>query len=312
MKRSNFSPKFVTVVIVAVLLQMGCGPAEVEQEMVEAEPMVAALPGTAELGDWEMASVPETFGPENLWDYINGQAESYLGYGFVRVDTAEYRRSSEPPSVVVEIYRMASPENAFGIFAAERNSEDRAIEIGSGAYIGPNVLNFWQGENYIKLTSFEEGAGIEEALSSLAQEISAWGPEGSGELEAFSFFPDEGRIEASERYISQSFLGQKYIDGAYRVDYAGGGGDGFQLFLVPFNSNDEARSALARYADFLTAQGRAVERSEGEAPALLAEAGGTQVVFVQDEYLAGVLDAASPEDARRLAADFTQRIAGSH
>ncbi len=273
--------------------------------------MVAALPGTGELGGWEMVTEPETFGPENLWDYINGQAESYLAYGFVRVDTAEYSRESAPPAVVVEIYRMASPEDAFGIFAAERSPEDRRIEIGTGAYLGPNVLNFWQGKNYIKLTSFEEGAGIEDALSALAREISAWAPEGVGELEIFSFFPEDGKKEFSERYISQSFLGQDYLDRVYRVDYERGEGGAFQLFLIRFDSHEDARSALVRYADFLGAQGRPVELAEGEAPVLVSETERAQIVFVTGEFLGGVLDAASTKQGRSVAGEFGNAIAGS-
>lgn len=310
MKRFKLGLLAAAIMILITPWQTACRPAEEDPGEPVSEVKAVALPGTGELAGWTMVSEAETFGPENLWDYINGQAESYLGYGFLRIDTAEYRRESGPPAVVVEIYQMGSSENAFGIFAAERNPEDRQVGIGSGGYLGPNVLNFWQGERYIKLTSFEEGAGIEEALSSLAQEISSWCPAGSGELVAFAFFPDEGRIEGGERYISQSFLGQEYLDGAYRVDYEGEEGDGFQLFLVPFNSNDEARTALARYADFLTGQGREVERSEGEAPALVAEVEGTQVVFVQDEYLAGVLGAASRDLGLDAAGELRERIAG--
>ena len=309
MNRTHLSWCAAAMMIAFVSWQTACKAADVEREAPETGAAAVGLPGTGDLAAWEMVSEPETFGPENLWDYINGQAESYLGYGFVRVDAAEYRRTSGPPAVVVEIYQMASPENAFGIFAAERNPEDRAIGIGSGAYLGPNVLNFWQGRNYIKLTSFEEGAGIEEALTFLAQEISRWSPAGSGELEIFSYFPEDGKIEASERYISQSFLGQEYIDGAYRVDYEGGGGDGFQLFLVPFDSNEAARSALERYADFLTTQGRGVERFDGESPTLVAEAATIQVVFVQDKYLGGVLDAASVQIGRDAAEGLGKRVA---
>ena len=298
------------VVLLASCLQIACLPGEAERGAPGTEAMVVALPNADVLTGWEMVSEPETYGPENLWDYINGQAEFYLAYGFVRVDAAEYRQESGSPSVVVEVYQMASPEDAFGIFAAERNSDDRQIEVGSGGYLGTNVLNFWQGENYIKLTSFETGAGYEEALAALAREISARGPTSSGELEIFSYFPEEGRIEASERYFARGFLGQGYLNRAYRVDYGRSGDSSFQLFLAPFDSSDEARAALAQYADFLKSQGHGFESVEGESPTMVAETGRANVVFAQDEFLGGVLDADSPEHGRNVADGFAKRIAG--
>jgi len=309
MTRLNLWRHTAEIVLLGACWQIACVPGEVERETVGTESMAVALPGADALTGWEMVSEPENYGPENLWDYINGQAEFYLNYGFVRVDAAEYRKQSGSPSVIVEIYQMASPEDAFGIFAAERNPEDRQIEVGSGGYLGSNVLNFWQGKNYIKLTSFEAGAGNEDALIALARETSAVMPAGSGELEAFSYFPEEGRIEAGERYIAQSFLGQGYLNRVYRVDYEGSGGGTFQLFLTRFDSNDEARAALVRYADFLKSQGRGVELVEGEPPTMVAETGMATIVFVQDDLLGGVLDAASLELGRGVAGGFAKRIA---
>ncbi len=311
MKRFRFGQHIAALVMLTVVPHMACQPAGEERAAPKSETGIAALPDAAELSGWEMVSEPLTFGPDNLWDYINGQAESYLGYGFQRVDTAEYSRESGPPAVVVEIYRMASPEDAFGIFAAERSPDDQQIEIGTGGYLGPNVLNFWQGKNYIKLTSFAEGAEIENALTALAREISAWSPAGSGGLEIFSYFPEDGKIEASARYISQSFLGQDYLDGAYRVDYERSGDGVSQLFLIPFDSNDDARAALARYAEFLESQGRSIELVEGESPVLVAEAGRTQVAFVTDEFLGGGLDLSSSQFGRELAEEFGRRISTS-
>jgi len=118
---------------VAVALMLGawflvaCQPGEVERGATASESADAVLPGAVALAGWEMVSQPENFGPENLWDYINGQAEFYLNYGFLRVDTAEYRAESGTPSVVVEVYQMASSEEAFGIYAAERNPDDRFV-----------------------------------------------------------------------------------------------------------------------------------------------------------------------------------------
>jgi hypothetical protein len=310
MKTFDLRKRVTVFLMLGAWFLVACQPGEVERGTVATESAGAVLPAAGALAGWEIASQPENYGPENLWDYINGQAEFYLNYGFLRVDTAEYREESGSPSVVVEVYQMAGAEEAFGIFAAERNPDDRSIEIGSGGYLGSNVLNFWQGKNYIKLISFEVGAATEDALVALAREISAWNPVGSGLPEIFSYFPDEGRIEASERYFPRGFLGQEFLNRAYRVDYGLNGGGSFPLFLAELDSFDEARNALARYADFMRSQGRDVELVEGESATMVSESGMATVVFVNDEFLGGVLDVATLKHGRDAADRLATRLAG--
>ena len=208
-----------------------------------------AIPADGEIPGWSLATEPEYYVADNLWDYINGQADFFIDYGFVRVDTAEYRNEQESSSVVLEVYRMGRPQEAFGIFAAERTRNDRPLDIGSEAYLGANVLGFWQGDLYIKLTSFEEGPTIEEQLIGMAEQVSSRIPGQIRELETILLFPEEGRIEASERFIPKNFLGQPYLTDAYRVDYTLDGED-VQLFIVETESSEEARSHFNRLEEF--------------------------------------------------------------
>ena len=309
MKSFNLLWRGGVVVLSGLWCLAACVPEDGERRTPAALSTGAALPGADDLTGWEMVSQPENYGPENLWDYINGQAEFYLNYGFLRVDTAEYRAQSGAPSVVVEIYQMASAEEAFGIYAAERNPDDRAIEMGSGGYLGSNVLNFWQGKNYVKLISFESSASTEDALIALAREISTRNPAGSGMPEEFSYFPDEGRIEASERFFPRGFLGQSYLTRAYRVDYAHRNGGSFQLFLARLDSREEVRAALARYADFERSQGRRVEFAGEESLTAVAQSGTATVVFAEGAFLGGVLDAPSTEHGRIAADGLRTRLA---
>ncbi len=198
----------------------GCSGGDQPESKV-GEPPVAtfSLPADGELPGWTRLTEPDHFDAENLWEYINGQADFFLDYGFVGVDTAEYRDDRSSGSVVLEIYRMGSPPEGFGIFAAERTQEDRSIEIGSGAFLGPNVLGFWQEEYYVKVTSFEDGPEIEGLLISMAEEISSRLPNRGSVLEPLLLFPKEGRVEASERFIPKNFLGQPFLTDAYQVDY---------------------------------------------------------------------------------------------
>jgi len=160
--------------------------------------------------------------------------------------------------------------------------------------------------------SYETGASDDAALTPLAREISVRSPAGSGVPEVLSYFPEEGRIEASERFIPRGFLGQGYLGRGYRVDYALGSGGSFQLFLARLDSNDEARAALARYSEFMRSQGWRVELVDGESSTMVSESGMATVVFVSEEFLGGVLDAATLEHGRSAADSLAQRLSSAH
>jgi hypothetical protein len=258
-----------------------------------------------------MATEPETYDAGNLWDYINGQAPFFIDYGFVRVDSAEYVHDEDSTSVLVEAWEMGRPEEAFGIFAAERTRDDRPFEIGSGGYLGANVLGFWQGTRYVKLTSFEESPEIEGLLIGLAQEIAPRIPGQSAELETLRLFPEEGRVESGERFMPKNFLGQPYLTEAYRVDYTVDGED-VQLFIVESESADEAQSHFNQLQAFYLERGDGqltVESAEGS-PMLVVDATAKVVVFQLDNRLAGAISMGSVDAARVGAARLAETIRG--
>ena len=64
----------------------------------------------------------------SLFEYINGGAELYLSYGFERLISAFYQLGDdEEKSIVLDIYDMGTPLQAYGVFGANRREEaDRA------------------------------------------------------------------------------------------------------------------------------------------------------------------------------------------
>ena len=298
------------VLISIAMACAACGSGDPSQD--ELSPTIATgsvLPANGELPGWSLATEPMHYEADNLWEYINGQADFFIDYGFVRVDTAEYRNDQESSSVVLEIYRMGRPQEAFGIFAAERTPDDRPLEIGAQAYLGTNVLGFWQAEQYVKLTSFDEGPDVEQSLISLAEEISSRIPSEARELETLLLFPEDGRIEASERFIPKNFLGQPYLTNAYRVDYTRDTHK-VQLFLVETGSSEEAKSHFDRLVEFYRGRNQAdVIVDTTEDPAMLIVDGQSKmVVFHLDHRLGGAVGMQNLAAGRTAAAALADMI----
>jgi hypothetical protein len=289
-----------------------CGGGEPTQhDSSPAEASGFQLPADGELPGWSRVTEPEHYVADNLWDYINGQADFFIDYGFVRVDAAEYRKDQEASSVVLEVYRMGRPREAFGIFAAERTSEDRPLEIGSGAYLGANVLGFWQGEHYVKLTTFDEGPEMEKMLTGLAEEVSSRLPSRDHDLQALSLFPAEGRIAASERFIPKNFLGQPFLTEAFRVD-SSHDGERVQLFIIESGSPTEAQSRFTRLEDFYRQrdQEQVTLETAGDLPLLVVNGPSKTVVFQLDSRLGGATGTQNLEAARMAARALAEKMRG--
>lgn len=293
-------------------IAMACIACGGDPPQVEQEPKTVTgfdLPADGEVPGWSRVTEPEQYEADNLWEYINGQADFFIDYGFQRVDTAEYRNDRESGSVVLEVYQMGRPQEAFGIFAAERTPDDRPLQIGAQAYLGTNVLGFWQAERYVKLTSFGDGHSVGELLIGFAEEISSRIPSPGHELETLLLFPEEGRVEKSERFIPKNFLGQPYLSDAYRVDFRIDGQQ-LQLFVVETGSPEEARSHFKRLEDFYLERNQAQVTLEDSSipPVLTVDGPSKMVAFQLDHRIGGATGMQSLETGRNAATALAEKI----
>jgi hypothetical protein len=177
------------------------------------------------------------------------------------------------------------------------------------AYLGTNVLGFWQAEQYVKLTSFDDGMAVEQMLISLAEEISSRLPSQKRELQTLLFFPKEGRVEASERFIPKNFLGQPYLADAFRVDYAFDG-EKLQLFVVDTGSQTEAQNYFKRLEDFYRGrdQSRVTLETTGDPPMLIVDGPSKMVVFQLVHRLGGATGMQHLDAGRKAAAELAENI----
>ena len=67
---------------------------------------------------------PTYYGPDKLFDYINGGAELFLAYGFLELLVVELSEDQNHTNrATLEIYNMGTLENAFGAFKTEEGDE---------------------------------------------------------------------------------------------------------------------------------------------------------------------------------------------
>lgn len=200
-----------------------------------------------EIEGWTLIPGERVYVPSNLWDLINGAADSYLSYDFRDLHLADYQ-NDEGINVRVELYRHSTFENTFGIYTSERNPDYNFIDIGTQGYLEEDVLNFLCGYYYVKITTNSKGDSALKSMVEIAKNVQQYLKQAPNWPGIFEIFPP-GMIKYSEHYIAENFLGFRFLHSAFTADYHNDGED-FQVFVIQTNEPEEVNEMLRSYLEF--------------------------------------------------------------
>lgn len=197
-----------------------------------------------ELEGYKKSTDYPVYGPDNLWDFINGAADTYLSYGFVDLHIAEYKKGKNV--IKLEIYRHGNGTLAFGIYSTERSSSFRFVKLGAQGYIADGAVNFFKGSYYVKIRTYSKNEKTLQSTESLALKVSNM-LEGDTEMPSvLSLFPENGRKVNDESFINESVLGHKFLNKAFRATYEVGT-DNFSIFIFDNRSSEESLKIVQAY-----------------------------------------------------------------
>jgi hypothetical protein len=214
-----------------------------------ADPRHPVLEALAAKGEWRLLDPVRTFGPDNLYEEIDGEAELFLPYGMERLTVAVLGRTARPGSEVrLELFRMASPRDAYGIWSQYRYPDQEVLRIPpSEAVVSDTSADFFRGETFVRIRS-KPGDGSRNDVVGIASEIVAR-IEGSGsppeEARALDSLP--GRISGSILYQKRAMLGYECLAPGFEVKFSTASSSGHYLFLPPAADGGSGRKPrLAR------------------------------------------------------------------
>lgn len=133
------------------------------------------LPKDGETTDWVRAREPSTYNTETLYQdrFVSSDTllEIYRSYGFQKQAEVEYQspKLGSVPFILLEIFDMGTPENAFGIFSVNSYPHPKFEWIGCKAIISGKYLRFWKGKYFIQIEGYEIATGIRDGMIALAQ-----------------------------------------------------------------------------------------------------------------------------------------------
>jgi len=250
---------------------------------------------------------------DNLFDYINGEAELYLPYGFEVVATARYAKKGDPDTAIAaDVYRMASLLDAFGIYSNYRKPGAAASQVGADGFLSPSQLMFYQDRYFVRLQASGVTNIEKDIFLACGQAISKNLPPGTGRPGEVEMFRVPGILPGTERYIARSLLGYAFLRRGLVAD-AVIEGEKLQVFLVPEDSRQIARKAFDQYHAYLRASGRDIQVTEaGDRVSMSAMDPLYGGVFVEQSgrYLVGAVRAQKISAAKKIVGEMSGRVGG--
>jgi hypothetical protein len=191
---------------------------------------------------WTAQPDSATYGPDNLWEYIDGAADLFVSYGFKHLQCATYRTPAGA-EIRAEAYDHASATQAYGMYSQERSPGNAPVHIGIEGCADEGMVNVVLGSWYLKLAGSPPVTQEELLIVTRAIDSVLGSPRGLPE--GFSLLPSGQRIARSEQYIARDFLGYGFLANVFLARF--GEGEGCQMFVVRTPSPEAARVALESF-----------------------------------------------------------------
>jgi len=214
----------IAMMAAGVLMSVGTAAAQL--------PPCTAVPG------WTQQGPARSFGPDNLFDYMDGNAEAYLLYHFVGMKGISCQ--SGDATLNIDVSEMEDPEFAYGMFTSTRDPRLPTEKIGASGQITPRKGFFVKDKYYVEISANPEkdfSATLRAFLSVIEKNI-----QGRSTLpDAIGWFPTENLISDSIRLVPESVLGLRLLKTGYVAQYQSGKG-----FLVRELSPEAAAQVFAK------------------------------------------------------------------
>jgi len=303
--------KGVGVLALALALIPACSPSRPQQSQAVPD-LERLLPDLRGLVGWRVARGPVEYGPANLYEYLDGGAERYVGYGFSRLLHVRYQRGDDNSnSVTLDIFDMGSEPGAFGIYSSVRPTEAGFQPWGVEGYRSGSVAAAWKGRVFVHVEADSEQPPLIEILELVVRGVCER-VEGTGSPPSFlAALPSEGLVAWSQRYVAADLLGHECLPGGVVAAYAVDGERG-ELFFSDLGNEAGATSSLAALRAHYQQSNGAVGESlvAGSTGFSFRDSMvGTGAVLTSGRFVAGVHGTLSAPVQKRLLETLAGRLA---
>jgi hypothetical protein len=146
---------------------------------------------------WRQSEDVRILDSESVYELVNGQADAYFAYNFEQVTVRRYENAAGDV-VEIEVWHVATPSDAYGLFTSNRAGEPAEIGNGGDVDRGRRVA-FWQDRFYVRVRARQDTR--DDVLHQFAAAIAASLP-GGGEMPGIvARLPSDDMVTGSEMYF---------------------------------------------------------------------------------------------------------------
>jgi hypothetical protein len=286
------------------------------------------LPKT--VGVWNRPDSPHLINSKNIFKYMNGAGELYLGYRFRYLEVFDYT-SADQGDILVELYFMETADDAFGLLSLDWGGEPVSFEgtpaatsnqfftASTRALYGGGLLRLWSDCIYTRIMAERETPASKEAVLALGKAIAAgtqYPPEPALvkllplEIDAvwklradrLSFFRSHLVLNSiyylSHKNILDLDLSAEAVSAPYQ--HIPGSGDLIrsQFLLVQYKNHERARQALNHFHGAYLPELK--KEITADSASLFKLEDGWLAYKLIGRYIAIVFECPDPESAREI------------
>jgi len=141
------------------------------------------------IGAWTRPDSPQLITAKNIFDYMDGAGELYIGYRFDHLEAYEYKAKNQN-NILVELYFMKTSDDAFGLLSLDWGGDpvelagepldsakslqaEAAPESSSWprALYGEGLLRLWSDTIYARIMAYQETPESKEVVLALGRSI---------------------------------------------------------------------------------------------------------------------------------------------
>jgi hypothetical protein len=173
----------------AVVPGHGLSPAQAAAELASVPQPQRAIAAMLPLSDlppeWTVGKSGErhleTFNADNLYEKIDGRAESFIQYGVKGMAYAFYHPTGDPSNELqLYVFEMGNSLKALGKYGSEKPEESQPVAVGDEGYTSAGSTLFYAGRYYTQIVSTADDPKFGGFALELARRVAArQKPEGS-------------------------------------------------------------------------------------------------------------------------------------
>jgi hypothetical protein len=133
---------------------------------------VDPFPQSGAIAGWQKTSDTRVYAAKDLWQYIDGDADRYVGAGVISVATSEYRYRDEVEAVV-DVYKMSEAAGAHKIFAGDQSKDGKSVALSDEAIAYEQSVIFRKGSYLVRIVAYESTPDTGQALLGLARGVAS-------------------------------------------------------------------------------------------------------------------------------------------